>query len=193
MRIGVPLVVFAVFVRGCVQSSGPTLSLQVGSGITASATVYARAPNDDWKKCDYSRIDATYDCDGVVTLYDAMAATLNDAPPSWGFNTPGITFEPQTPGVDVKIVFPAKVVGTYWCAVSDGTATLLVDGASESRDVTRSVQAFSDIGAATVTLESQLGSAPSTFTCVREETILPPRGFLQQPPDEPPASVLAIH
>jgi hypothetical protein len=193
VRIGVPLVVLVLFARGCIQSERPTLALQVGSGMRGTSTVWARPPNGDWRRCGYHRTDGTYLCDNVALVYDAMAATLNDAPPSWGFNTPGILIEPQTSGVEVNITVPAKLVGTYWCAASEGSATLLVDGASESRHITRAVHAFSDTGAEKATIHAQLGNVPSVITCVREETILPPRGFLQQPPDDPPASVLAIH
>jgi hypothetical protein len=193
LRIGVPLVVLALFARGCIQSARPAMSLQVGSGIRGTASVWARPPNGEWRRCGYHRADGTYLCEDVALVYDAMAATLNDAPPSWGFNTPGILVEPQTPGPEVNITLPAKMVGTYWCGTSEGTATLLVDGASESRHISRAVHAFSDTGAEKVTIHSQLGSAPQAITCVREETILPPRGFLVQPPETPPASVLAIH
>jgi len=191
VRIAIPVAILVLLVRGCIERGGITKSIEVGSGLRATALVEARLPDSEWETCGYSRIEGVYYCTGLVSVQDGMASTLNDAAPSWGFNTPAITVEPDTTGVDVRIRMRAHLAGTYWTAASADSATVNFDG--DSRTITRSVETYDDRGDGEITITTQLNSYSTwTFTFVREDTLLPPRDYLVAPPETAPDAIRVI-
>lgn len=190
-RIAVPAVLLVLLVRGCVERGGITKSVEVGSGLRASAMIEARLPDGEWETCSYSRLEGVYYCTGLVSVQDGMAATLNDAAPSWGFNTPAILVEPDTSGVEVRIHIPVHLAGTYWIATSGDHASLSIAG--DVRSVTRSIEVYADRGADELVITTQLSSYNAwSFTMVREDTLLPPRDFLVAPPESAPESLRGL-
>ncbi|MGE0395446.1 MAG: hypothetical protein AB7T06_01875 [Kofleriaceae bacterium] len=191
VRIAVPLAILILVVRGCIESRGITKSIEVGSGLRATALVEARLPDTEWETCGYSRIEGVYYCTGLLSAKDGIASTLNDAAPSWGFNTPAIIVEPDTSGVEVRIRMRAHLAGTYWAATSADHATVTFDG--DSRTITRSIETYADRGDGEITITAQLTSYNLwSFTFVREDTLLPPRDYLVAPPETAPDAVRAI-
>ncbi|MFN0253040.1 MAG: hypothetical protein ACKV2T_39570 [Kofleriaceae bacterium] len=185
VRIAIPLALLVLFVRGCVERAGITKSIEVGSGFRATALVEARLQDGEWETCDYSRIEGIYYCTGIVSVKDGMAATLNDAPPSWGFNTPAITVEPDTNGVEVRIRLRAHLAGTYWTATSADHAIVSFEG--DSRTITRAVETYADRGEGEITITASITSYNLwTFTFVHEDTLVPPRDYLVAPPPSAP-------
>ncbi|MDB4962335.1 MAG: hypothetical protein JWP01_2334 [Myxococcales bacterium] len=191
-QIGIPVLCLVLLVRGCVEDRGVTKSLELGTGVRATATVDARVGEGAWESCGYSRLEATYYCDGLVVATDGMAATLNDAAPSWGFNTPAIIVTPDESNAEVRIRLHARLSGTYWTAVNDGSATLEVEG-DQQRVVTRSILVYADEGERDIEIRSKLPSASNwSFTFVHEDTLNPPRPHLAPPPLAAPPAIRAI-
>ncbi|MGE3455229.1 MAG: hypothetical protein AB7O24_08990 [Kofleriaceae bacterium] len=191
LRIGVPVVCVALVIRGCAEDQAVTRALELGSGLRSTASVEARYLDDDWQTCDYAALAGAYHCPGLVYANDGMASLLNDAAPSWGFNTPAIVASAEAPGVELRMRMRARLSGTYWTAANDGTVSLSVDG-EQPREVEREVLVYGDEGEREVTLQAALPVKPWSFTFVREDTIIPSRPFLVEPPAAPSASVQAI-
>jgi hypothetical protein len=190
IRAGVPLVLAILFARGCIDLDRETRALELGSGLRATASVEARRLGE-WRACDYVRLTGTYDCDGLVTAYDATANLINDAPPSWGFNTPAIAAQADTVGVEIRIRLRARLSGRYYAAVSDGDVQLAVDG-EPTRRFWRQQLVYGDRGARAIEIRAQVPMTVWELSFVREDTVVPDRPFLAPPPDEPPARVRAI-
>jgi len=191
-RFGIPVLCILLLARGCVEDRGITHSLELGTGARSTATVEGRVEGGAWETCDYSRLEGTHYCDGLVIATDGMAATLNDAAPSWGFNTPAIVVTPDEPNAEVQITLKAHLAGTYWMAASAGTATLEVAG-EQQHVVSREVRVYADEGEREIVLRAKLPAMePWTFTFVHEDTLMPPRPFLDPPPETAPAAVGAI-
>lgn len=191
-RVGVPVVAIGLLARGCAEDRAVTDSLELGSGVRATATVDARPAGGAWRRCAYHRIEGVHACPGLVVAMDGMTALLNDAAPSWGFNTPGIIATPTGHDVEVRIRVRARLAGTYWTAVSHGTATLEVED-DAPRVISRDVLVYGDAGERVVELRAKLpASGPLAWTFVHERTLVPPRPFLAAPPVEAPPAVRAI-
>jgi hypothetical protein len=190
-RVGVPLALVALLVRGCRDERGPVLALELGSGLRGTAEVEARGFDGAWKACDYARLTGSYVCDGLVVAYDAMANLLNDAPPSWGFNTPAIIASAYAPGVELRVRLGGVLAGRYWTAVSEGQVLLEVSG-EEAREIDRAIIDYVDKGERAIVLRAPVPMTWWSFTFVREDTLLPRRAHLRRPPEEPPAEVRAI-
>ncbi len=191
-RVGVPAAWIALLARGGVEDRGVTQSLELGTGARATATVEGRVEGGAWQTCDYSRLEGVHYCDGLVIATDGMAATLNDAAPSWGFNTPAIVVTPDEPNAEVRIRLRARLAGTYWTAASAGTATLEVEN-EQSRVINRQVLVYADEGERDVELRAKLPALePWSFTFVHEDTLMPPRPFLDPAPAVAPSVVRAI-
>ena len=191
VRISVPVAILVLLVRGCIERGGITKSIEVGGGLRATAVVEARLPDSEWETCGYTRMEGVYYCTGLVSVQDGMASTLNDAAPSWGFNTPAISVEPDTSGVEVRIRMPAHLAGTYWAATSTDHAIVNFEG--DSRTITRSIENYADRGDGEITITAQLTSFNVwSFTFVREDTILPRRDYLVAPPESAPDAIRAI-
>lgn len=190
-RIGVPLVLFALLVRGCRDERRPVRALELGSGLRGTATVEARGADGSWQTCGYSRLTGSYVCAGLLVAQDAMASLLNDAPPSWGFNTPGISASASTSGVEMRVRLHERLAGRYWMAASEGTVSLEIDGEAR-RDVDRGIVEYADAGERRIELRAAIPKTWWTFTFVREDTLITPRDHLRPPPTEPPAAVRAI-
>lgn len=191
VRYGVPVVCLGLLARGCVESRGVTRSLEIGSGLRATATVEARYEGGEWETCSYSRVDGGFSCDGMLEAHDAMTAQLNDAMPSWGFNTPGVVATADAGGIEIRIKLRAKLDGTYWSATNAGT-TVAIEG-MEPVHVTRKILVIGDEGERDVTITAALPLGEQwQFTFVREDTILPERGYLDPPPVAAPPEVRAI-
>jgi hypothetical protein len=188
-RIGVPVVVLVLLVKGCADTSGPIKALELGSGVSAGATVQARTTDGAWQDCGYSRLTGIYTCDGLLQAYDGMAALLNDARPSWGFNTPGIVAFAFRDEVELRVRVSGELSGTYWMAAS-GTTNLRVSG-ENARDAERAVIAYGG-GERTIELRAAIPQTQWAFTFVREDTIVPPRDFLVKPPATAPAAIAGI-
>jgi hypothetical protein len=188
-RVGVPLLLFLLFLRSC--TSGPTKAIEIGSGLRSEATVEARLTDGDWEECGYSTVTATYTCDQLLIAYDGMAALLNDARPSWGFNTPAIVASAFRDSVEMRVHVKARLDGTYWASASD-TASLTVDGESP-KDIDREILVYGQDESHELEIRGPIPTSSWQFTMVREDTIIPDRPFLAAPPTSPPASVLAIH
>lgn len=193
VRIGVPAGCVILLARGCVQDHQVTLALELGDGLRTTATVEARTADGTWQTCGYARLEGSYACEGLLEAHDGMGALLNDAPPSWAFNTPAIVVNPEAPSTEVRIRIPARLAGTYWAAVSDGSATLQLDG-EEPKKITRTILVFDrDAGERMAELRAELPSSGSwSFTLVHEETLVPQRPELEAPPEAAPAALRAI-
>lgn len=192
VRFAVPLAILVLVVRGCFERGGVTKSIEVGSGLRATALVEARLPDMEWETCDYSRVEGVYGCRGLVSVKDGMASTLNDAAPSWGFNTPAIVVEPETPGVQVRIRLRARLSGVYWTATSGGVATFSAEG-DTPRSISRGVHSFEDHGSQEVTITAEMPTMLTwSFTFVREDTLLPDRDYLVAPPETAPGAIRAL-
>ena len=183
--IGVPLVVVVLLARGCSEASGPVKALELGSGLTAAASVEARLSGGEWQRCDYQRLQGTYLCDGLLSAYDGITALLNDAMPSWGFNTPGLIASADVPGVEMRVTWRERVAGTYWTATTGDGVALDVNGEG-TRYIDRTIVVYRDEGRRTIQLTAPIPTTTWQFTFVREDTLVPPRPYLAKPPDEPP-------
>ncbi len=190
-RIGVPLALFALLLRGCRDERRPARSLELGTGLRATATVEARGPDGVWATCGYARLTGSHVCDGLLVAHDAMGSLLNDAPPSWGFNTPAISASAYVPGVEMRIRLRARLDGRYWMAASEGTVSIRVDGEPE-RDLDRAIIDYAGGGGErTIELRAAIPETWWSFTFVREDTILPRRAHLRAPPASPPPELRA--
>jgi hypothetical protein len=192
LRVGVPLALAALFVRGCLDDERALVALELGSGVRATASVDARQLDEPWQPCDYLRTTGEYRCDGLVSVYDATATLLNDAPPSWGFVTPAILASADTSGVEIRIRLRGRLAGSYLAAVSPGRAELAIEGQA-AHTLDRAKLAYADRGARAIEIRAKLSRKPWSLAFVREDAIVPPRPFLAPPPDSPPAAVRAIH
>ncbi|MGE3544774.1 MAG: hypothetical protein AB7L28_12625 [Kofleriaceae bacterium] len=191
LRIGVPALCVALLIRGCAEDHAVTRALELGTGIRSTVSVEARYLDGEWQTCEHSWLEGSYHCPGLVYASDGMASLLNDAAPSWGFNTPAIVASAEAPGVELRVRLHARLAGTYWTAVSDDKVALSVDGEAD-REVGREVLVYADEGEREVTIQTELPLKSWSFTFVREDTIIPPRPFLVEPPPSPPAIVSAI-
>ncbi|MBL9013779.1 MAG: hypothetical protein JNL83_06365 [Myxococcales bacterium] len=191
VRYGVPALCVGLLARGCLESRGVTRALELGSGLRAAAAVEARFEGGEWERCSYSRVDGGFACPGLLEAHDAMTAQLNDAMPSWGFNTPGIVATAEAGGVEIRITLTEKLDGTYWTA-TNAAATISIEG-MEAFTVGRKIVAISDQGEREVTITATLPVTEQwSFTFVREDTILPERTYLEPPPVAAPPEVRAI-
>lgn len=152
----------------------------------------ARTRDGAWQACGYVALTGTFECAGVATAYDGTASLLNDAAPSWAFVTPAIIAFASTDDVEIRIRIDARLSGMYWAAVSEGSVALARDG-DPLRTIERRKLAYVDRGERTIEIRAQLPMTSWAFTFVREDTLVPPRPFLDAPPDAPPAEVRAIH
>jgi hypothetical protein len=191
VRIGVPLALLALLLRGCRDEHRPMRALELGSGLRATAAVEARGPDGAWQTCGYARLTASYVCDGLAVAYDAMASLLNDAPPSWGFNTPGIIASAYVPGVELRVRVRERLAGRYWMAASEGAAAVAVDGERE-RDVDRAIVDYANAGERSIEIRAAIPTTWWSFTFVREDTLIGPRDHLRAPPEEPPPELRAL-
>jgi hypothetical protein len=194
VRVGVPVVLVVLVTRGVIDVRRPARDLEVGNGLRGTVDVSARELGGEWVDCDYERVTGTYACDGLVTVTDGMASLLNDAPPSWAFNTPSINAMPEAGDVELRIRTRARLAGLYWAAASGGTVELDVER-SAPRTLTRDRLEYEDLGERAIELRATLPYSAYgwSFTFVREDTLLPDRSFMVTPPDDAPASVRAIH
>lgn len=192
IRVGVPLALVFLLARGCFDRADDTRALELGSGVRATVRVDARKRDGAWQACDYVRLTGAYDCDGLVTAYDATANLLNDAPPSWGFTTPAILASADTADVEIRIRLRARLSGAYYAAVNEGTAALAIDG-EPVQVLQRKKLEYLDRGERTVEIRAAVPMTTWSFTFVREDTLVPDRPFLAAPPQDPPARVRAIH
>jgi hypothetical protein len=194
-RIGVPLAVLALGVRGCRDELRPVRALELGAGVRATAVVEARGAEGAWQRCGYSRVTSSYLCEGLLMAYDGMAGLLNDAPPSWGFNTPAIVATAYEPGVEMRVRLRARVAGRYWMAVSEGTFSVAIEGERE-RTGDRAVVDYGEGGDSgrerSVELRAVVPMSWWALTFVREDTLIPSREHLQGPPEAAPGAVRAI-
>ena len=191
IRAGVPLALVALAARGCREAGDDARALELGGGLRATASVEARKLDGAWQDCDYSRLTGEYDCDGLLEARDATANLLNDAVPSWGFVTPAITASADTLGVEIRVRLRARLSGAYYAAVSEDEAELVVEG-EPSRTIRRERLVYDDRGERAIKIRGRVPMTSWAFTLVREDTLLPPRPFLDGPPDDAPPEVRAI-
>ena len=192
VRLGIPVVCVVLLARGCIQDRAITPGLVLGSGVRATATVEGRVTDGEWETCDYSRLEGDYYCKGLFEAHDGMTTLLNDAMPSWAFNTPGFVVTPEDPNAEIRITLHARLAGTYWAASSSGAVTVSVAGEKEE-GFTRKLLTYSDEGERDVTVRATLPTVDTwSFTFVREQTIIPDRPFLAPPPPSAPAVIRAI-
>ncbi|MDQ3336743.1 MAG: hypothetical protein M4D80_16370 [Myxococcota bacterium] len=188
-QAGVPVLVILLFAKGCADTSGPMRALELGSGVSHSAVVQARTTDGDWEDCGYSRVTGIYTCDGLLQAYDGMTSLLNDARPSWGFNTPGLIAYAFRDEVELRVRVAGELSGTYWMAASS-TTNIKVSN-ENAREAERAVIVYSG-GQRTIELRASIPRTQWAFTFVREETIIPPRDFLVKPPETAPAAIRDI-
>jgi hypothetical protein len=183
VRVGIPVVVLLLLVKGCADARGPMKAFELGSGVRAHASVQARTTDGDWQDCDYAVTTGIFSCDGLVQVYDGMAALLNDARPSWAFNTPGIIAFALRDEVELRVRLTTELDGTYWMAAS-GSTYLGVSG-ENALDVQRTIQTYAP-GERTIEVRAAIPTSSWSFTMVREDTIVPDRDFLVKPPEAAP-------
>ncbi|MEO8704931.1 MAG: hypothetical protein ABI867_33065 [Kofleriaceae bacterium] len=188
---GAPLVLGLLVIKGCSDAERPIRALELGSGIRGNATVEARVAGGAWQTCDYHRVQAAHVCDGLLVAYDGMTALLNDAPPSWAFNTPGIVASADVPEVEMRVKLRAHLAGTYWSATSGDSAALDVSG-EQTRLIERSIVSYSDEGVRSMELRARIPMTTWTFTFVHDSTLAPRRDFLAAPPEAAPAAIYDI-
>lgn len=188
-QAGVPVLVIVLFAKGCADTHGPMRALELGNGVTSNAVVQARTTDGDWEDCGYSTITAIYTCEGLLQAYDGMTSLLNDARPSWGFNTPGIVASAMRDEVEMRVRVAGELAGTYWMAASS-TTTLTVTN-EQPRDAERAVIVYGG-GRRTIELRAAVPKTQWSVTFVREDTIVPSRGFLVKPPDVAPAAIRGL-
>jgi hypothetical protein len=189
--VGVPLALVILLAKGCSDAAGPVRALELGTGIASNATVEARFEGGDWQRCDYQRLQAMHLCEGMLVAYDGMTALLNDAMPSWGFNTPGVMASAERPGIEMRVRWREHLSGTYWTATTGESVALDVSGEGV-KYIDRTVIPYADQGRRTIELVAPIPTTTWQFTFVREQTLLPPRGYLVRPPSEPPAALDAV-
>jgi hypothetical protein len=188
---GVPAVLFVLLVRGCMDSGEPVKALELGTGIRSNATVEGRVGDGAWQTCDYHQVQAAHVCEGVLVAYDGMTSLLNDAPPSWAFNTPGIIASADVPEVELRVRFRERLKGTYWTATNGDTVTLEV--ANEApRVIDRTIITYGDDGKRWIELRARVPMTIWTFTFVHESTLVPRRDYLEPAPLAAPGEVGAI-
>jgi uncharacterized membrane protein len=192
VRAGVPALLLTLAARGCRDAGREALAIELGSGLRQTASVSARKLEGAWQDCGYSRATGVYDCDGLATACDATTTLVNDAAPSWAFVTPAITASADTPGVEIRIRLRAHLSGRYEVATSEGSAELAVEGEA-MRAIEREQIELADRGERAIEIRAKVPTTGWAFTMVRNDTIVPPRPFLDGPPDEPPAEVRAVH
>jgi len=192
IRAGVPLVLLVLTVRGWRDDDGDARALMLGGGLRATAEVDVRTGAGAWQSCGYVAVSGSFECDGLATAYDATANLLNDARPSWGFITPAIVAFANAPDVEIRIRLRARLSGMYDAAVSEGSVELACDG-DPVRTIERKRLLYVDRGERAIEIRSKLPMSSWAFTFVRDDTLAPPRPFLDEPPEAPPPSVLAIH
>jgi hypothetical protein len=181
------LVVYGAIARGTAQEA----VLVGSSGIRSIATVEARYPDGEWQRCGFSAVTGSYGCADLVTVSDATINLLNDAPPSWAFITPAIAAYAERSEVEVRITRTLRLGGRYWLGSSSGKATLLLDDSSYEFETKTTLEIAR--GEHTIQLTGTVpadGSLHIVF--VREDTLVPERKFLAEPPAQPPASVTSI-
>jgi hypothetical protein len=192
VRVGVPLVLLVLLVRGCRDAGAPARAILLGDGIRSTATVEARIAGGDWQTCSYRHLEGVHECDQLLIAYDGMTALLNDAAPSWAFNTPGIVASANIPGVEMRVRVSARLAGTYWMAVSEGTFELAVTGERTRDTVDRAIVTYEDIGERELAIVAPVPITAWSWTLVREDTLVPPRDFLGAPPLSAPDAIRAI-
>jgi hypothetical protein len=190
VRIAAPLVVISLIVRGCSASVAPIRAFHVGSGVRGTATIEARFLGGPWTTCDYVRVRGVYDCDGLVTVADATANLVTDAPPSWGYITPAVIASAYGPGVQIRITRHVRLAGRYWAAAS-GAATLALDDRPEQDIATKQVLDLPD-AERTVRFEASVPFPSDLKLTLAAEAAMEPARSLPPPPLEAPASVRAI-
>jgi hypothetical protein len=188
-RAAVPLAILALLVRSCTLAREPARDLEVGSGIRGVATVEAQREDRTWETCDYDRVVGEYRCDGAVSVYDGMANTINDLYPSWSFNTPAIVANADRP-VDIKITLHERLGGTYWTAVGNGRAQLVIEGDLPRMIDSRTVITLGEIGERTIEIRASVTVSLWSFSFVRYDTIEPDRTDLVEAPPLAPASLV---
>lgn len=191
VRIGVPVALLALVIRGCADAGGVTPALELGGGLRPTAEVEARQGGGPWQRCDYLRLTGTHDCPGLITAYDATANLINDAPPSWGFVAPAILATGHGFDVDIRIRLRARLAGAYDVAVSEGEVEIAVSGESP-RKIERDRLIYADLGERDVEIVSHVPMSSWAVSFVRESQLVPPRPFLAGPPEQPPAEVRAL-
>jgi hypothetical protein len=190
LQIGVPVVIGALIVRGCVDRARPVRALALGNGLRPTAIVEARQMNDTWQRCDYERISGRYDCDGLVTAWDSTAVLLNDVAPSWPYVTPAISAAAYTSGIEMRVVLTARLAGSYSTASSDTSTELRVSG--HDRLGLGHAEGLIYAGEQTIEIRAEVPLAGWQLSFVRDDTLEPARPFLALPPSTPPPAVLAI-
>jgi hypothetical protein len=186
----VPLLLAALLVRGCAKSRAPVDALTLGSGIRGTAIVEGRVGTGEFVACDYKRLSGNYVCPGILTAFDGMVGLLNDAAPSWAFNTPGIHVTPNHPSAELRLRFTdARLAGTYWTATYGGTAELAVTG-HPPREVGRTIVTYND-ARYDVAITARI-AAPWQFTFVHQDTLMPQRPYLASPPAAAPGAIRSI-
>ncbi|MBS1121809.1 MAG: hypothetical protein H6Q90_4037 [Deltaproteobacteria bacterium] len=188
---GVPLVLVVLVARGCRDAGRPVDALALGTGLRGNARVEARADDGAWQTCGYSSWQGAYLCDGLLVAFDGMTTLLNDATPSWAFNTPGLLASADRTGVEMRVRFHEQLAGTYWTATSGDSVTLDVSGEA-TRVIDRAIIDYADLGERFLELRARVPTTWWSFTFVREPTLVPERAFLAKPPAGPPAEVSAI-
>lgn len=184
----VPAVLAVLWLRGCVDQSGPVRALELGSGLRGNVTVEARLIGGGWQRCNYHALIAAYRCDGLVTAYDGVTSLLNDAPPSWAFNTAGWFARAEVAGVEMRVRLREQLAGSYWIATTGGQVVL--DVSEEPTRVMagphdRAIIKYGDRGVRTIEVIVDVSTTVSEFTFVREDTIIPDRTFMVRPPSAP--------
>ena len=191
IRLGVPLALVVLVMRGCVDRVTGIRALELGSGLRPTASVEARPRDGDWQACDYVRLTGAFECNGLVTVYDGTASLLNDAAPSWAFVTPAIIASADTSDVEIRIRLRARLSGTYWAAVSEDSVEFAHEG-EPVRTISRQQLTYVDRDASAIELRARVPITGWSFTFVREDTLVPDRPFLAGPPDDAPPEVRAI-
>lgn len=191
IRIAVPLALAVLVARGCRDQLAPVRALQLGSGLRGTAEVDARVGDGAWQRCGYAALPGAFECLGVATVYDGTANLINDAAPSWAFVTPAIIASAETSDVEVRIRLFARLSGSYAAAVNTGNAKLDSEG-DPVHIIRRERLDYADRDRA-IEIRARVPLTGWAFSFVRDDTLAPPRPFLDPPPRVAPAELRAIH
>lgn len=186
----------ALVLCGAVRMCGAAKNVEVGRGVRGVATVRARlAGGGAYRDCGYSLLGARYTCPGIAAVSDVVSNVLNDAQSrwpaplaTWPFVTPAVSIEPlSVNAVDVQIVTPARLAGTYWIAAHGGNSTTVrIHNDPPIALLGQRELTLPDRGDVSVTIDARTSGDGTKVVWVRRDAIEPDRPFLIAPPETPP-------
>jgi len=183
-RIAIAIGVLGLVAWGAFASTAPVRSLELGTGLRATAKVSVRrSASEPWRRCDYARALGEYRCDGLAVVTDTTAAILNDEQPLWPFTTPAIQARSLTGRpFELRIRLDRRLAGRYWVGSTSPAVVSLGDEPAVTTDRQRVLDVAD--GDRAITIDATVPGTGFSITAVEERTLIPAR-------DEPAPPVTA--